>query len=855
MGNTSDNGSGSKLSVAERIANMNADLTTTLKSKSVQQRFSDEIDKLNEELVTSSPTFVNDVDDIDLEPYLSASSGASPKELKENKSVPATSASLESVDSSISQVKIENNPLNNLENYTYNFRLYMTSEDVTYESLKAADSVILAESGSTGFCINDVSINTVVSPSTVSKNTFVSEFKIDITEPFGTGLIDRIRELAKSLDIKDHKHVPMWLDLRFKGYDGGENVNSYDGGTIPDLSSLTRTWQLRIRQVDIEMANGGTEYSLTCTSLNEYGLVDVARRAQDSISIDANTLGSFFDQLTDKLNTLTNYNTISEKYKVEPVIRYKFMLPDDVKISNINDNSNLSSNSSFRNMRTWKIRGSNSGPLRSEKTNTVNSDIKPDRNVWRSTFTKGTSIEAIIQQIIGSTVEGQSLAIFGEIGKSIESKSPRNPILPSIAFVVDPDVKLLSYNGEVKDYNKLITYNIYDYSTFIPIISKEHIEESKEIKNSKLRLLNKFKISNIKKYYNYMYTGENTEILDYSIKLNAAWVVNLPLHRGQNRFDASGSGRDSTETGEPIKAHQINQEYVEPTNRSKRSITELQNEKLELEAEASINEHQSLNVRDGDNVLNALKENEKELAQKLLNQQIPLNKTGSINTSIFGANSIKSQNDNISVIRVVNGVDVPTPKKNTTGSIYYVEDLDLQSNDSKSNTVEDENDSIISVTTKTTSTGSYTDSNIEGERNRNRSFFSNVMNQIYGKAGSMVELDMTIRGDPYWLGEPNINKRLYSKSDHLHTAKTDALMILTFKYPVSVDDGNNIKSYNGTGLYKLEIKENGFNGVYRVIKVENNFSGGKFTQRLSGNIDPLTSERALLSELNNITIS
>jgi len=52
-------------------------------------------------------------------------------------------------------------------------------------------------------------------------------------------------------------------------------------------------------------------------------------------------------------------------------------------------------------------------------------------------------------------------------------------------------------------------------------------------------------------------------------------------------------------------------------------------------------------------------------------------------------------------------------------------------------------------------------------------------------------------------------------------------------------------------LYTLKRKENGFNGVYYITKVENSFSGGRFTQRLTGYVDPLTKEQDILNELHD----
>lgn len=125
----------------------------------------------------------------------------------------------------------EDNVLTKYDNMQYNFRLYMTSETTTHESLAFDDIIVIAETGSTGFNIIDVQMDTIISPSKATKNSFATSVVIKLIEPFGSSLLDYMRNSAGELGVFDHRRVPVWLDLRFKGYTDGFD-ESYQGGEL-----------------------------------------------------------------------------------------------------------------------------------------------------------------------------------------------------------------------------------------------------------------------------------------------------------------------------------------------------------------------------------------------------------------------------------------------------------------------------------------------------------------------------------------------------------------------------------------------------------------------------------------------
>jgi len=367
-----------------------------------------------------------------------------------------------------------------------------------------------------------------------------------------------------------------------------------------------------------------------------------------------------------------------------------------------------------------------------------------------------------------------------------------------------------------------------------------------------------------------MFTGENTEILDYKVELNSAWFISLPIYAGQDRAANAEPGR-----AEPNK-NQVKQDKQKPLVETIRDL------RKEVKAEEDFQQNDDFGVSpSAQRELEANKERLSELEQKaLLRTNVPL-RTGqnAVDTEAHGLaqKRITVINDSqppgtvtgrVTPSTTVIETDPETQKlrddvnnrlanNNTQGSIFFAEDINDVSDKAKDrNRQNNQNKQVNNVSAQVSPTGSTKESNIEGTKDSNRSFFANSMNQVYGFKGQMINLDLEIKGDPYWLGEPNPRKRLTSSEgfpevirDH---TKSDSLLLLTFKFPIAVDDGGDagrIESYKGTGLYDLVRQENGFNGIYYVTKVENSFAGGRFTQRITGYIDPLTKEQDLLSEL------
>jgi hypothetical protein len=109
------------------------------------------------------------------------------------------------------------------------------------------------------------------------------------------------------------------------------------------------------------------------------------------------------------------------------------------------------------------------------------------------------------------------------------------------------------------------------------------------------------------------------------------------------------------------------------------------------------------------------------------------------------------------------------------------------------------------------------------------------MNQLLDNAGDMIKLDLKIVGDPDWIQQDNI---LYDVSKLTPGEKTLSNGTISYYDSITCFNLNfktPLKDYDDTtGIFDVQTGKSAalFSGIYQVLKVVNNFSRGRFTQKL-----------------------
>lgn len=107
---------------------------------------------------------------------------------------------------------------------------------------------------------------------------------------------------------------------------------------------------------------------------------------------------------------------------------------------------------------------------------------------------------------------------------------------------------------------------------------------------------------------------------------------------------------------------------------------------------------------------------------------------------------------------------------------------------------------------------------------------NSIYNEIY-RSGGMIQLNLTIKGDPYWISNFSLLRNTLSdKEDNKTCHFKDGLLHLYFKatLPRVTQDYHNDPD-GGESVYKGVVNKT-ITGVYMVISVTSQFNAGKFTQ-------------------------
>lgn len=204
------------------------------------------------------------------------------------------------------------NELNQYSSISYNIALYMMNSksyvDITrspnnpQEALQFPNSQLLMRSGGVGldntnnnfsndFFIDDLEIsNIAVGPNKFRHNTNATDIRFTITEPRGVTLLEKLQSLAGTVLVTTREkyiHAPYLLEIKFKGYDE-------TGNPVP-TPSKPKYIPIRITDMTFEVTASGTQYRVTAVPFANNALQSIVSTIPHNIELQAKTVGDIFN--------------------------------------------------------------------------------------------------------------------------------------------------------------------------------------------------------------------------------------------------------------------------------------------------------------------------------------------------------------------------------------------------------------------------------------------------------------------------------------------------------------------------------------------------------------------------------
>lgn len=748
------------------------------------------------------------------------------------------------------------NPLNDHQSYTYKFRFFMMQDEdyvtqvanASSGEIKPADIFrvidnnpirILAESGVTaGINIQDVKIESLVGPNMESTNTNVTNFVINLTEPMGTSLVETMRNAANDLDIRNMDKAPYFLELTFKGYtETGEIITNGDSsgssGLLADEYENGGRWlyQIKITDIETELTASGSTYTVTALPFNDFGFDPSCGTSPAGLTITGATVGQMLDNLAEQLDK--NWSVYFQYVTYE----YAF----DVRL----------------------VDGDTSNDPREYKIIPPVEDVEEVRNYqWTKgaatptmTINLGTEVSTIVETIMASTQEARTKALAilieaeatmtaEEAAASRSMRAARGVDLYRAArmFRIEPDVDITGFNYINNIYTKKITYCVWPFYTQAPVLSKRTAGEARDPAVQSALFNDLIERGFFRKKYDYLFTGNNTEVTRLDIRYNLAWAAVLPTlveatsnteqeSTHARRADeetvtppngAPANGQTSADTPQPVPPPSVEQGQAATQN-----ILEVQDRMKIIEREIAAAE-----ALDPPGDTTALKE---EYARLGVQQQTNVAEYQRNREAVAVARTSSEERDRAVTANRRRGADK-----------QYLEDLEgpIERRDQASGYPPLPHD--VSFVRAFNQGQNVIGSGLSTPRGIGRGVYGAILEQMYGPLTTgLINIDLEIRGDPYWLSHSNVERRIHMKrgappltpaSRMANYAQGDNVFMLEFSYPFNLnEDGSiNIREDAETG-----DRIDKFTGLYRAVRVTNTFAGGEFRQTIKAQRFPL----------------
>lgn len=389
-------------------------------------------------------------------------------------------------------------------------------------------------------------------------------------------------------------------------------------------------------------------------------------------------------------------------------------------------------------------------------------------------ITAGSNLTSIISSALQAMVEYKNILLTQRNSNSQNSARPEPSQesdftydqLPTF-FKVITNVEYEEYDYLANKYQRTIKYKIKPFivsDESIDITAYQNSITNQPVQNARVRHLNERQL--LRKRYDYYYTGTNTEVLNFDMQFNHAYYYMSPF--------GAGFFGDSD-----LLAPVIAGDTSQVISRLKQAEAELRSSRLALA----------------------------DAAQRRTNAYNSLRTAQSADDAIEANLAIQDANDAFNARLAEN--------TSTTSNFLNIikEDYNL-SVDSVNYFLRFEPDNITDQDTATT------DNDIASGNHKMGAVKSNLEN-----AADLVKIELEIKGDPYWMGQPN---SFYTNSKDIDGVADYEAGLQSFflhaNLPTSIEDSSGRRKPSPD--YQIT-------GVYTVRNVINRFSNGTFVQYLS----------------------
>lgn len=634
------------------------------------------------------------------------------------------------------------NPLNDYMSYTYNIQIYMINPtllgsdiDPIQSGILMADNAQMAE-----FSISSVTHTYNLDPGHV-RTSIGSYFDIVIEEQNGAQFFESMLMSANYLGIPKHLDAAYAIVIKFKGR---------KEDNMPNEFNQIFKYFVTFKNVGVKINNLGSTYNISAVETHVDAFEYLRGVEKLTLTYDALTVGEAVSILEKKLK-----DAITAAWELDPNAEYPYQIA-------------IEFDEDTKEWAKWDLEKANAPDI--EKNDKTHIGDKINMSIF-----SGTTMHEYLARILEKTENYKKIPTYPNgYAKDNGPDQPTTQSLSSIkyGFKIITNVENLNWDVLRQDYQKRITFRIkkHLYPNWI-IDSSEYLKTINSPTEQLSRLSNLKKAGLLRKRYDYLFTGKNTEVMSLDLSFDMTYYVISPIGGGiygDPNVVKPKAGKDTASTIERIRAN-----------------------KQKMAANARmIDNLSSLSVDSG--IIRRLE----------------------INSDLIRSN-FRAELGNMTTTE--RQTSHPTP-------IKFAPD-------------------IVDDSALYHSPGQETGAAIQ--------FGAAKMN--LENTRDLASLEMTIRGDPYWLGKPNgFLRTKNNRSTDFEAADYElggAMFYLHVKFPKSSIQGDpvlrsstvNTPAGSKRVVYRTFSDDDGrmkpsisysYSGVYQVHNVINEFRGGLFKQTL-----------------------
>ena len=452
-------------------------------------------------------------------------------------------------------------------------------------------ATVYENAGKVEYYIDDVEIDTIIGFNPQTKHSNATGISFKVTEPLSMGLFLQALQVASLRSgHKNYLMAPFVLSVEFKGYDGNGNAISAPG--------TRRIFPLKLVNIDFEVTEGGSVYNVQAIPWHEQALTNQIQSIKTDVTITGRTVQELLQAGGQSLMQHINRRE-QEKKKSEDVFtpdEFVILFPtkrdsateglggtqEKVDAATTNPNSSGGGEITAEDKRRIyeSISGTENAPIpadfdaelakllgivgdRSKLGDSIRKFAEQDENINEIgksklvksfldggkqpfgrpkfvevegkpgvfsrgkvqisnnlrtlTFKSGTNFQEMIEEIV----------ILSEYGQKIATTEPdANGFIPW--FRVEADVYNISDHEQMDqtgEYPKIYVYRVVPY--------KAHVSRYQPSTKSSPGI-EMLKAQACKKY-DYIYTGQNDDILEFDINFDAAFFTAITPFGGKNK--------------------------------------------------------------------------------------------------------------------------------------------------------------------------------------------------------------------------------------------------------------------------------------------------------------------------------